>query len=417
MKKLLKNKLYMSTLSADMLSNFGDVMFYLALMNYVLLLPDAKLAISIITISETLPLFTEIVVGVLADKTKKKIDMIIGTLLFRTVSYVIVGLLLGFTPALWIVGVIACINVLCDVSGKYESGLFIPVSMKIVSDEDRELSMGFRQSVSMTLNIIFQALSAVLVGILSYQVIAVVNAGTFFISAAVMLVLYTRLKRLVLEETSATQETKDDTKESVTQSFMTQIKTVFSELKKYPELQRVIYVLPFLNALFSILFPLIMMMMAEDKSFVIVNQEMTLAMIPMLLAISGIVGSILGSTVFKNTKMMTLLKSAFVMAIGMFVSFVNHFIIGVVICVSGAILLSSALSPKFSSKILNTLPNDTLATVVGVLNTFLQSGIIATQLVLSMMIPVLDASSIVTLFLVLSIVITVYIFSVNRKSE
>jgi hypothetical protein len=42
MKKLLKNKLFMTMFASDMLSNFGDVMYYLALMSYVLQLPDAR---------------------------------------------------------------------------------------------------------------------------------------------------------------------------------------------------------------------------------------------------------------------------------------------------------------------------------------------------------------------------------------
>ena len=55
MKRILQNKLFMGTFVSDMLSNFGDVLYYLALMNYVLLLPEAKFAISLVTLSESLP--------------------------------------------------------------------------------------------------------------------------------------------------------------------------------------------------------------------------------------------------------------------------------------------------------------------------------------------------------------------------
>lgn len=44
MKTILNNKLFLATFAADMLSNLGDVLYYLALMNYVLLLPEAKFA-------------------------------------------------------------------------------------------------------------------------------------------------------------------------------------------------------------------------------------------------------------------------------------------------------------------------------------------------------------------------------------
>ena len=35
MKKILKNSTYLWILASDMLSNFGDVVYYLAFMNYI----------------------------------------------------------------------------------------------------------------------------------------------------------------------------------------------------------------------------------------------------------------------------------------------------------------------------------------------------------------------------------------------
>lgn len=50
MKNLLKNKLFLTLFASDLLSNFGDVLYYLALMSYVLQLPDARLAIAIVSL-------------------------------------------------------------------------------------------------------------------------------------------------------------------------------------------------------------------------------------------------------------------------------------------------------------------------------------------------------------------------------
>ena len=89
MKRILQNKLFMGTFISDMLSNFGDVLYYLALMNYILLLPEAKFAISLVTLSESLPFLTMIFMGMCGDRTKKKVDMILVTLLFRTGLYLL----------------------------------------------------------------------------------------------------------------------------------------------------------------------------------------------------------------------------------------------------------------------------------------------------------------------------------------
>ena len=96
MKKLLKNKLYMLTFVNDMLSNFGDVVYYLALMSYVLQLPDAKLAISIVSISETLPILAGFVMGYFAVRTTDKIKKILKNIYFRTGIYFLIGFVNGF---------------------------------------------------------------------------------------------------------------------------------------------------------------------------------------------------------------------------------------------------------------------------------------------------------------------------------
>ncbi|WP_232022263.1 hypothetical protein [Streptococcus dysgalactiae] len=68
------------------------MMYYLALMAYVLQLPDAKLGISIVGLSEALPYLTGFIMGYWADKTVHKVKTIIQTLLFRVGLYVIVGI-------------------------------------------------------------------------------------------------------------------------------------------------------------------------------------------------------------------------------------------------------------------------------------------------------------------------------------
>lgn len=46
MKKIIRNKLFLFSYLADVISNFGDTLYYLALMNYVLFLPDTKFALA-----------------------------------------------------------------------------------------------------------------------------------------------------------------------------------------------------------------------------------------------------------------------------------------------------------------------------------------------------------------------------------
>ena len=51
MRKILKNKLYLKVLVSDLISNFGDTLYFIALMTYVTDIKDSNLAISIVNIS------------------------------------------------------------------------------------------------------------------------------------------------------------------------------------------------------------------------------------------------------------------------------------------------------------------------------------------------------------------------------
>ena len=61
MKEALKTPLYVKILLADIISNFGDILYYLALLNYVLQLDRSNLAVSIINLSEILPILSSFV--------------------------------------------------------------------------------------------------------------------------------------------------------------------------------------------------------------------------------------------------------------------------------------------------------------------------------------------------------------------
>lgn len=186
MKNILKNRPFLWVLTADMLSNLGDMVYYLALLNYVLLVPNHRLALAIVTFSELFPSFMGLVTGYLADRTADKLGTIKLTLIFRVLLYALIGFFMGFEPALWIVVVAAVFNVFSDFAGFYENGLYTPLSLRVVPNAEREAYSAFRQTVTSSLNIGFQALSAILVGFLSYRQLGFLNAGTFLLALIIM---------------------------------------------------------------------------------------------------------------------------------------------------------------------------------------------------------------------------------------
>lgn len=415
MKTILSNKLWISVLISDLISNFGDVVFYLALMNYVLVLPEPKYAISIITLSETLPPLFSVFIGYFADKAKNKVTQIIGTQVVRSILYVTVGLLLGFTPALWVVIVIAIINVISDFLGGYENSLYIPISVNLISNDLREQATAFKQTLSQVMGVVFKSVSALLVVLISYQNLAYINALSFALAALVMLFISKGLNQVLKQhvETAPVTEIKTEQKmqkQSFLKSFISSGKAVYAVLKNDKELLIVLAMSPIFNTIFVVIQPLAVLMMNADASFVIYNAPTTIAIISIIITISAIVGSLLSMSLLKQQSLFFVVSSVCFSCIGVFISIYLVNIYACILCLSTLMVFVSALQPKLNARVINSLPQDNLALLIGFLGTYAQSGMLFMSVVFSILVTMMLPSVIALIFVtVFSIVTLVYI--------
>lgn len=414
MKKILSNKLWVSVLIADMISNFGDILFYLALMNYVLLLPDAKYAIALITLSESIPQILSVVTGYLADRSTNKVPKIIMTQLFRVVMYIIVGLLLGFSPALWIALIIIVINLLSDLSASYENGLYVPISVQIISNDLREQAMGFRQTVTQISKIVFESISALLVVMLSYRQLAFLNAATFLISAIIMISISKSLNKLLPKDEKNIVEKKE--KVSFIKSFKNSGKEAFNALKEDRELLVGLTWAPLINALFVVIIPLMLLLINEYNHFVIMNAPTTIALNSILMTIFSILGSILSMTIFRKYTISQLLIA--ILLIGC-TTMVGMYLVNIYVFFGTVALLSmcaSALQPKINSRIMNSLPKENLALIMGFIGTYATSGMLVMNLIFSMLVVVFSVQVIVLIYMITIMISTIGLIKILKNS-
>lgn len=426
MKKILSNKLWVSVLVSDLISNFGDVVFYLALMNYVLLLPDAKYAISIITLSEMVPPLFSVVIGYIADKSKNKVNHIILTQLFRVVLYGIVGLLLGLTPSLLVVMIISILNFFSDFAGGYENLLYVPLSVEIVSNELREQASAFKQTVSQITRVIFQSVSAILVVVISYQNLAFINAGTFLISALIMIILSKQLKQLLKKSDETAVELKNSDieyeqdnyeKQSFMQSFISSGKDTFTALKQDKELLVLIGVSPLINAIFSILPALVMLKITEDNHFIIIDGATTIALNSIIATVFAIVGSFLSMTVLKKYSLNFIVNSIYLFCCLIFISIIFSNIYLFLVGFSMIITFSSALQPKLNARVINSLPKEMLSMLIGFLGSYTQSGMLLMGILFSIGVTFLSATAISIICLILWIMVVLFNLYQMRKAH
>lgn len=304
-----------------------------------------------------------------ADKTRNKLDTIVGTLVIRLLFYSIVGLIMGFSPALWIVAVACLINLLSDLAGQYESSLFMPVSLRVISNEDREAASAFRQGIGAVLRIVFQSSGAVLIGVMTYQQLAFFNAGTFLVSLLITLSIRPALQKLLLAN-PLRQEVKKDKASNLLLDMKKSLVDSYQAVQGIPVLKAVILVLTVLNALFVALSPVLILSMKEMPSFAVLNPTTTIAASSIIYMVGSILGSLLTTSLFKDVSIARLTKWVVYPPIFIFVSFYFRFIHGVFIFAFVTAVLAGVANPKISALIYRALPENQLATISAGIATF-----------------------------------------------
>lgn len=412
-----KKKIFFSLFFNDLLSDFGDTLYYLALMNYILLLPNSNVSIAVVTLSETLPIFFKILTGYLADRTKYKINFIFITQLSRFLIYLFVGFLISFKPALWIVVAISFLNILSDLAGQFENNLYLPIELQLIEETDREQVFATTQSIASTLNIIFKLSGAALVTWISYQSLAFFNAFTFLLCAVFILLIKTQLKSLNFDSIDIDIDI-DRIKKN---SLINELKLAYIEFKKIPRLIEFLSVIVWINGLFSIISPLIVAIISKNQQFIIVNSATTISLIGVILSVSSILGNITSNTIFKNLSLKKIIYFTLAILPLLFLSFVNQNIGNCYLLLGLLGIASGVANPKFYGFLMNNLSQNKIGLLTSTIGTIMQIGMIVSQLSFSLLIIYISVSTISWIYLaismiLLSIFIIKYLLHTKEKS-
>ena len=182
MNAFLTNKNFRQLLINQWISGFGDIVFYLALMNYVSAYSFAPLAIFIISASETLPQFIQVFTGVAADFQKNRTQKYLFIQFSKIVLYSLVTLLLfGRDFSFLILLMICLINFLSDSLSYFSGAMLTPVYIKVI-EQDMTSAMGFRQASMSLVHILGNLAGGFLITWMSIGALAGLNALTFVLA-------------------------------------------------------------------------------------------------------------------------------------------------------------------------------------------------------------------------------------------
>lgn len=411
MRKILNNKLYLKVLVSDMISNCGDTLYFIALMTYVTELKDSNLAISIVNLSETIPILFTIFFGILADKTLNKVGMIIKTLWIRVILYLLVAVVMNFKASIMVVILASIVNLISDTLGQFENGLFYPISNRIVKKSEREEMIAFRQTVTSTMNIVNQSLGAFLITIFSFFHLALINSLTFAISLLIMLAIKSQINHYYEDQTSSGKIPKFNFKSSFSE-IISNLKLSVKHLFSIDNMKTTLLVIPILNGGLAILTPLVVVNLSKSSTLTIINSTTTIS----LLGISTVSGGILGSALiliskkFKSLSIGILLKMNLMTVLLSFVAFYYQNIYLIIIALFLSSVFVSALNPKMGAIIFNNIDEAKLATIFGGMVTYFQIGDVVSRLLFSALVLYLPYAHIAVIYMILVLVAILYTF-------
>ena len=379
-------------------------------MTYVTELKDSNLAVSIINLSETIPILFTVFFGIIADRTMNKVETIIKTLWIRVGLYLVVAMVMNFKASIMVVILASMVNLVSDTLGQFENGLFYPISNRIVEKSEREEAMAFRQTVTSTMNIVNQSLGAFLITILSFFHLALINSLTFAISLFIMLVIKHQIDDYDDQTSSSTSSTFQF--KTLFSEIMSNLKLSIKHLFSISHMKAALLVIPILNGSLAILTPLVVVNLSKDSVLTIMNTATTIS----LLGISTVAGGILGgvfiliSKRFKSLSIGALLKMNLMTVLLSFVAFYYQNIYLLLFASFLSSVFVSALNPKMGAIIFNHIDETKLATIFGGMVTYFQMGDVVYRLLFSTLVIYLPSNYIAVVYMVLVLLAFLYTF-------
>lgn len=346
----------------EWVSLLGDSLYYLALLSYASKLDNPSLAVMIVTFSETIPNFSQIILGVFADSTRYRTKKFFQSGIVRGFLYICIGLTIFYTNSIYGILLIGVLNSISDLFGKYVTLCVEPFIKFIVPESKMERALSVNFIVTSSISMFAYFLGATLISITSIYQLAFINAGTFFVVAIGVQFIRPKLEKIE-------QQITGDKHDNLNKIFI-HIKESLKDLLKMPEMRGLFFIATGLNSVAITIVPICAIFLAYYPSSRIVNISYSIAFVQGLIMISGIIGSWLGATVLKNLSTRVILLTSFSgNLLFVLLLFLQQLWLGVFTLLF-SILITSVFNLRFSSDIIRSVPAEKMGTIYGCMDTF-----------------------------------------------
>lgn len=362
MYKLLQNQNYRKLLSANVLSKLGDSIYYLALMSIVSTTSNPQLALNIIVMSEALPNLLSPLLGAVADGTQRKWQLSIGAGCVRAALYGIVGVLMLGQLAFTTVVLIAIINLFSDSIGKYNNGLSVPLTLKVVPQELYAQVGAAEGTLTQLSQIVATTLGITLLLLMNAANLAFLNA-LFFLSAA-LLIFWTYQHNKKHDPAMIAFSVKKDF------HVLRHLTTTFKSIKNNTFVVSLIVMIALTNLALASTMPAMQALVLSKSQLQIYNFQTTIAIISLTISLSMMTGMALSAKLFVDQ-----LKKQLSVIILMIAVFMLCFMVQNVYALLGAVSMLAFSVGTFTGKLFGIfvphIAAEQVATFFGFLNMIL----------------------------------------------
>ena len=357
----LKNRNFRQLLINQWISGFGDIVFYLALMNYVSVYSFAPLAIFIISASETLPQFIQVFTGVVADFQKNRTQKYLFIQFSKVVLYSLVTLLLfGRDFSFLILLVICLINFLSDSLSYFSGAMLTPVYIKVI-EQDMTSAMGFRQASMSLVHILGNLAGGFLITWMSIGALAGLNTLTFVLAYLGF--------RQISKNLHDLEPTLSNDKELTKANYWKHLLASLKVLLGLKDVVRLLLISSLGQVILNILTPVATLLLLK-KPFGNLQVGQSLALLIVFSSAGLILGNILsGSLLKKLSTKLAMYASQLFEGFILCGFFLQDFLL-VLIATFACAVVVGLLSPRLQKSVFSLIPEESMGAIQSAINLF-----------------------------------------------
>lgn len=361
MNVFLKNRNFRQLLINQWISGFGDIVFYLALMNYVSAYSFAPLAIFIISASETLPQFIQVFTGVVADFQKNRTQKYLFIQFSKVVLYSLVTLLLfGRDFSFLILLVICLINFLSDSLSYFSGAMLTPVYIKVI-EQDMTSAMGFRQASMSLVHILGNLAGGFLITWMSIGALAGLNTLTFVLAYLGF--------RQISKNLHDLEPTLSNDKELTKANYWKHLLASLKVLLGLKDVVRLLLISSLGQVILNILTPVATLLLLK-KPFGNLQVGQSLALLIVFSSAGLILGNILsGSLLKKLSTKLAMYASQLFEGFILCGFFLQDFLL-VLIATFACAVAVGLLSPRLQKSVFSLIPEESMGAIQSAINLF-----------------------------------------------